>query len=422
MIAYLDTNVYIGAKYQFTNEKFSTLRTLISEGNVKVIYSSATKGEIEQHIRDDIRNGVTQYNRVLRKELLSLMAISEFKLNAVDEEKAISAILENLTEFFSMDGVEQIDLNPLNAEHLMRDYFCGIPPFETKKPHEFKDAIMINAVKQYQQKVQEKIIVVSNDDGFRKAFEDSEDFITIKYLGELIKICQEKKIENAHVEMCLKRALENDELYEIIQNYFEQFDIDRGYYGEWECEEYNIETIETDLAYMECIAGKYQMHIDVVLYIIAEITHRDEDTSYYDKEEGRYLIENFVTWRESHRVEQDIIITCSVEKDENEEYVIVDSEVFDNRKFRTLDLDEYTMQQWDKLETECIEEPDLIYCHECGKVLGYTATYTDYYDNPLCDECMVSNGEGDICPSCGRKIPHEFMNSGFCIECSREQE
>ena len=68
------------------------------------------------------------------------------------------------------------------------------------------------------------------------------------------------------------------------------------------------------------------------------------------------------------------------------------------------------------------EEPDLVYCSECGKVMGYTAEYTDYDDNPLCGDCMVTNEKGDICPTCGRKVPHELMNSGFCIDCFRNQD
>lgn len=422
MIAYLDTNVYIGAKYQFSNDKFSTLRSLISEGDVRVIYSSATRGEVEQHIRDDIKDGVNQYNRVLRKELLPLMSISQFSLCAVNEEDAARAVFENLSEFFSLDGVEQIDLNPLDAEQLMSDYFQGNLPFESKKPYEFKDAIMINAVKQYQQRVQETIIVVSDDEGFRKAFDGLSSFVTVKYLGDLIKLCRERKDEYSNIEACLRAAVENDEFYDIIQNHFAGFDVDRGYYGEWECEEYEIDSMDAELAYIEYVDGKYRAHIDVVLYLVAEITHRDEDTSYFDREEQRYLIENYVTWREKHRVKMDIVIACSIEKGEADEYEIADSLVIDNRKFRTLDLDESTMQGWDELETECREEPDLIYCSECGKVLGYSAEYTDYDDNPLCGDCMVSNSRGDICPACGRKIPHEFMISGFCKDCFKAQD
>ena len=52
MIAYLDTNVYIGAGYKFSSEKFATLRSLIANGDVSIIYSSATQGEVEQHIND----------------------------------------------------------------------------------------------------------------------------------------------------------------------------------------------------------------------------------------------------------------------------------------------------------------------------------------------------------------------------------
>ena len=54
--------------------------------------------------------------------------------------------------------------------------------------------------------------------------------------------------------------------------------------------------------------------------------------------------------------------------------------------------------------------------------MGYTTEYTDYDDNPLCVDCMVANEKGDICPTCGRKIPYEFMNSGFCIDCFEAQE
>ena len=42
MVVYLDTNVYIGAKYVFDREKFDTLRSRILEGNITVLYTTAT--------------------------------------------------------------------------------------------------------------------------------------------------------------------------------------------------------------------------------------------------------------------------------------------------------------------------------------------------------------------------------------------
>ena len=421
MIAYLDTNVYIGTGYKFSSEKFSTLRSLIASGDVNIIYSSATQGEVEQHINDDIKAAVTKYNRVLRKELSSLMCIENFDLNKIDEVHAVAAVKDTFADFLSLDGVTKIDLNPLDAELLMQAYFALEAPFETKKPHEFKDAIMINAVKQYQKKVLEQIVIVSDDLGFRKAFEGDDNFITVQYLGDLIKMCNQKKAEYESIEACIINAVENNDFYDCMHEHFSNFDIDRGYYSEWECNDNQIDLIESELAYVEFADGKYLAHIDVVLWVVAEITHRDENTSYFDKEEQRYLIENYVTWSETHRIETNVIIECTVGKIDDE-YAILDSIIINDRKFRTLDLDEYTMQSWNELETKRHEEPDLIYCSECGKVMGYSTEYTDYNDNPLCGNCMVTNEKGAICPTCGRKIPHELMSSGFCIDCLREQD
>ncbi len=378
------------------------------------------QGEVEQHISADIRIAVTNYNCLLRNEVLPIMGDSGFELNQIDEVIAVNSVKAAFGEFLSLDGVIKIDLNPLDAEQLMQSYFLSEAPFETKKPHEFKDAIMINAVKQYQKNTHERIVVVSNDDGFRKAFEGDAEFITVKYLSNLIKICNQQKEEYSNIEACITSAVENDAFYDCIHKHFSGFDIDRGYYEKWECDEMQIDSIEAELAYVEFTNGRYLAHIDVVLYILAEITHRDENASYFDREEQRYLIENYVTWREAHCIETSIIIDCTVDK-EDDEYVVLNGVIVDDRKFPTLDLDESTMEDWEELETECYEEPDLIYCSECGKVMGYTTEYTDYYDNPLCGDCMVVNEKGDICPDCGRKVPHEFMNSGFCIDCLNEK-
>lgn len=419
MIAYLDTNVYISAGYKFSSEKFATLRSLIINGDVKIIYSSATQGEVEQHISDDIRDAVAKYNRMLRKELSTLICTADFDLNRIDEARAVAAVKGAFIDFLSLEGVIKIDLNPLDAERLMQAYFALEAPFETKKPHEFKDAIMINAVKQYQKKVLEKIVIVSADSSFRNAFEGDDNFITEQYLGDLIKMCNQQKAEYENIEACIINSVENDDFFDCINEHFSDFDIDRGYYADWECDENQIDSIEAELSYVEFDDGRCLAHIDVVLLVSAEISHRDEDTSYFDKEEQRYLIENYVTWREIHRVKTNVIIDCTVGK-VDDEYTILDRVIIDDRKFRTLDLDESTMQSWDEIETESHEEPDLVYCSECGKVLGYTAEYTDYDDNPLCGDCMVTNEKGDICPTCGRKVPHELMNSGFCIDCFRE--
>ena len=84
-----------------------------------------------------------------------------------------------------------------------------------------------------------------------------------------------------------------------------------------------------------------------------------------------------------------------------------------------ISLDEETMLDSEEIENTLHEEPDLEYCSECGALLGRTqdGAYFDYFGNPLCSNCAVSNSKGEICPMCGRKIPHEYMMSGFCKDC-----
>lgn len=65
-----------------------------------------------------------------------------------------------------------------------------------------------------------------------------------------------------------------------------------------------------------------------------------------------------------------------------------------------------------------------IYCSECGKKIGYEWDYIygDYLGNPLCEDCMVDNKHGFICPHCGEKYPESMRGASgmFCENCERE--
>lgn len=62
-----------------------------------------------------------------------------------------------------------------------------------------------------------------------------------------------------------------------------------------------------------------------------------------------------------------------------------------------------------------------VYCAECGDKIGYEweTFQRDYEGNPICDNCMVTNENGFVCPGCGCKYPEEMRgNSGsFCVNC-----
>lgn len=423
MILYLDTNVYIGAKYIFDRDKFGTLKNLVTESKITVLYTSATIGEVKQHIEKDISAAVVQYNRVLRKDMPVLNGDQIYDLKILDENQVVDSIICKLDEFIGIDGVEEISLNPLDAEKLLDDYFNQKPPFESKKPTEFKDAIMINAIKQFQVKTQKQICIVSNDEGFRKAFTGNDNYITFKFPSEFLKYYNQSEEELTFISQFISNKIDDGDFDEIIKEYLSDFDIDRGYYGEWNIDNNEIDEMSCELLYIEKINGKYVVNINVDVELAIDITYRDEDTSYYDKEEDSYLIEHFIHAIEKHRATIAVSIECDIEKIEEELY-LNDFNVVEDKRLKYINLDEDTMFDSEEIENTIHEEPDLEYCSECGTLLGRTqdGAYFDYDENPLCSNCAVSNSNGDICPMCGRKIPHEYMMSGFCKDCAHEAD
>lgn len=421
MIVYLDTNVYIGAKYIFDKKKFNALRTMVVEGHVKVLYSSATIGEVKQHLEEDVKHGVKTYNDTVKNAVPFFIDDESYRIPEIEVIDAVGYLKKKLDDFLAIDGVESISLNPLNAEELLDNYFNGVVPFETKKPYEFKDAIMINAVKNYQKDCGESICIVSNDKGFRNSFENDQHFILFEFLGYFIGYCQQKLEEQEQLE-CTSNAIEEGELNDVIRLYLENLDISRGYYGEWDCEDKTIDDVVCELSYIDRDGEKTVAIVEVEVCLSAEITYRDEDASYYDKEEGRYLIENFITAIEKHKVLMEVFVECNFEKDDDGKLKFIDGAVVEDSKFATIDLDEDTLYDAEEISTHENEEPDLEYCNQCGKVLGWRVSNFDYKGNPLCDACMISDSKGEICPRCGRKIPFALMASGFCQDCARAAE
>lgn len=418
MLLYLDTNAYIASRYRFSDGNLAKLKELILLGEVVLLYSSATKGEVEEHIRKDVKAAITGYNRTVRKEMLSLTALEKYSMSEISEDEAINDVLGAFDDFLGLEGVKCISLNPINAEELMEDYFEQRPPFETKKPYEFKDAIVIKAIKAFQKSQDEKIYVVSDDEGFRKAFDGNDGIVAVKYLTNAFSIHYNNK---EYIEF-VESAIADGELDSFLSDYFGNYEVDRSYYGEWELNDKEIIELETYLLYAEPNKKGCIMHLSVDVYIDVDITHRDEDTSFYDREEGRYLIENYVQWNEHHRVTIEVSVECGLVKDEDGTLCFDGMSVVKEPNHLVLDLDEDTMIGWDEIDSDYREEPDILYCSECGKVLGYRADYFDYKGNPLCDHCMQTNSKGEVCPGCGLKYPAEFMINGFCEKCSEKYD
>lgn len=419
MRVYFDTNVYIKNKYVFNSYKLGTIRNLANDGKFTVLYTKATIGEVFKHIEEDIAVAVKAYNRIIRKDMIALKHENIYDVNQLDPKESADKVKQKLIEFLNSGGMEQIELNPLDADKLMDDYFSCKPPFEPKKPNEFKDAIMINAIKNYQKNINKPICIVSEDGGFRKAFEGLSEFKVFESLEDFLKYYN-KIEEDSKITDCIEDNIKNEKFKDTIKEYLENYDISLDYYVEWDCEDKGITNINCELLYFENKEERIYATISCEMELLIDITYRNEEESYYDKEEGKYLFEKYVHAKEKHEVNVDLELCWNLEKND-EEIILQEFEIIDDNSNKVIDLDEYeTMIDKEVIETNTDDNEYTEYCSQCGKKLINEDYHQDYYGNFLCSNCMKGDSEGSICPECGHKIPYELMTSGYCKDCAEK--
>lgn len=416
---YMDTNVYVAEKYMFSSLKMTALKDILDKGSITLLYTKLNVAEIIRRIKGEIIPAVEEYNKILNKSMPVVYREKICGVNKLNKEDVITEIEEKVRDFFDLDGVEEIPLNPLDVDKLVDDYISYTPPFEEKKPDEFKDAIMANAVKNYQDNIKEIICIISSDGGFRKAFSGNTDFIVFESLEKFLTYY--KKNEMDKITECIERAIDYREFDETFKDYLLDCDICIDYYQVWDCKDKRITDIEYELLHIAEKEGKKYAFISCKVDFLIDIVYRDEDMSYYDKEENRYIFEEYAHAVERHKVNVDLEVYCNIINN-NEEISLDGFEIVeDNYNSRIIDLDDYTIISIEELETTMEKEADLEHCSQCNKILRDNDLYRDYYGQVLCKECMKSDDEGNICPECGRKIPHEHMIGSYCDECAQKK-
>lgn len=419
MVVFLDSNIYIGAKYRVDRGRFRSLCLLLEHDDIELLYTSVNEGEIKQHIKKDVEEGTQAYNKVLKDKAALLTADEAYHLSKIDVEDGIVCLNGMINNFFSLKGVKQIPIDPISAEDLMKDYFEQKPPFESKKPEEFKDAIIIHAIKEYRKTIDEDIVIISADKGFAAAFDEVDGFVTFGKIDEFLSTRQ-KQLQEYGIYDCIESFIDDGDANDSIIAYLTNWDINRGYYSGWECESFEIKDVESDFLYSDITDEGVIVHLEVQVWLQAEINHRDEDNSFYDKDEGEYLFESWVDALENHMVKVDIDLDVKIEEDDGA-YSVTDYSISEDDEYHWLDIDEDTMTYYRALSSNHMGEPkeNLEQCSCCGKILGrnLNGAYFDYDGNPVCEDCMTADGKHEICPHCGRRVPMEHMINGFCDKC-----
>ena len=180
-IIILDTNVFgRKEKYDFEHTyKNNILAMLKRYSNIEVFLPSIVVEELKKHIKESIDNDRNNIKSIYVKRKLS----DEFY------DEILKDNLKKLDEFIERNDIKILDCEKyLEIADVNKWYFNKEKPFETSKPKEFPDAMIISAIVNFlkQNKYSNKYIV-SEDKGFIESIKSKIDCIVINKLDTVLK-------------------------------------------------------------------------------------------------------------------------------------------------------------------------------------------------------------------------------------------
>ncbi|MCM1236958.1 MAG: PIN domain-containing protein [Ruminococcus flavefaciens] len=392
---FLDTNIYEGANFSFYNKQFSKLKELIEEESVELLYNEIVYKEVYQHIRENLTKAVSEYNQVIEVN----RAFAPFrmddkwgdKISQIKADDMICELCKQWGDYIADTYATKISISGVDVNKIVDQYFNKQFPFENKKPTEFKDAICVDSVIQYYDTISDdKIYVVTADKGFRKSFKERDKFVTFYDLNGFLNFAIS---QTEHLAVEIEKAFESGELDGFISSTLDDQLYSKGsiyvedvYDGIDDL--LNVETQTIEFGYIheldeECalVVANASVNVDV------EYTVRDEDNSYYDREDDRYYWENFVTYRATFCMDLEIEVSIAIEKDGKDLSVSVEADGVNVNPNLYLHKSDIT-------ESEIIHN-----------------TIDDYDEDPF-------DANARYCPDCGCKMDYENDMGAFCIKCA----
>ena len=180
-IIFLDTNVFgRKEKYDFEHTYRNNILSVLKRySNIEVCLPSIVVEELKKHIKESIDNDQNNIKSIYVKRKLT----HDFYQNVLKEN------LQKLEDFIKNNNIKILDCEKyLKISDVNKWYFNKQKPFETSKPKEFPDAMIISAIVNFLKIYNyENIYIVSEDKGFNEAIKSKIDCIIVNKMETILK-------------------------------------------------------------------------------------------------------------------------------------------------------------------------------------------------------------------------------------------
>lgn len=320
LLVFLDTNIFISAKYDFSDKGIlNTLLNFVAAGKIKLYSNNIVEGEIKKHISNEISKLYNSFknSRNSTFETVSENYLSQWRFEYLfskpDKNEMLNEMLSAFKQFLQKADTVMLDCSNVDCNQIVQDYFAGKPPFANsdKKKFEFPDAIMIAKLKTVFNE-QNSVCVVSDDKGFREAFSGHDGVKTFESLKEVFDLINKEQKTYESIIQFLSQAAVHTELCQEIQAALDNkhLDIDgldcdrKGYCEGYGYDEVYIDNIENvDFKFMsvdEIAVDTVKITVTATALISATCTFLDSNNSIWDSEEREYVYSEWVNVDEKH--------------------------------------------------------------------------------------------------------------------------
>lgn len=421
---FLDTNIYEESNFSFENAKFTKLKELVKEEKVVLLYNEVIYGEVRQHIENNIKEAVGEFNAAVKNKGFAPFRNSqgwEEHLSLLDEQKLIKQQWQAWDDFLKDCGAIKIPTKDVDVDAILDNYFKKILPFENKKPNEFKDAITIESIREYFEVIEEnefadELFVVAADKGVRKSFRNDKEIVALDNLNKFINYVI---LHTEYLATAINREIDSGVFDDFIQKcvidevYLANCDI-ADCYDDFDIED--VEYLNHQVGYIDITDDSLaEVTLEIYAKICVDYMERDEDNSFYDREEGRYLWEEFSEYQEWHEVSFEATMILNI--DELDEKAI-------KEKVNTCNE---LLEEFDETIININAEPERIFIPKETVISmnDWTLIEREEVRNTVDDWEEGEEYTGDkpytTCPDCGKPISFENDGgNGFCINCAPE--
>ena len=386
---FLDTNIFINAKYDFDRASLHNLKKYCDDGIASMFTNDIIIREVKHHIETDVGLLAAQAKNAIKDhgELINAITPSVFE---TIKTSLLNAPTQLTTAFDSyMNGSTALSNTGLSVIDLFNDYFVPNAPFEGRKgkKSEFPDAAVIMSIQQYITSTEDASShVVTDDDGWHKALKDISDVFIYKDLKSLLtKISKEQEIYRRIVPF-IREQIES--LQERAKDWLGDQELDFAVDEVEmciECDEVDevdirdVNLVLDGIEYIDTIEGSAIATLSGIAMVRINFSYIDHTDEIYDKEDHVWYNTAYGDGMTEIKIPISLSITVMLPDEDAGEF-----------ELDSPDFDELDKENCETIEYELTERND------------------DYHDPYF-----------DICPDCGKQIGlHNDGGNGFCVDCA----